>query len=421
MLKAFFELRANGIIIQHGTAYVDFCINGDQIMTFNGEDSIIAINETEMHIVVVEPIITEEAKNHVHHFTLLASESSYEGSGCDEFQGMELTYVWAPGDLPLVLPPNVGTPLGVNGFKSFRLQIHYDNPERKDNIIDNSGVRLYYTSKKREFDLGVFQTGDPLIGLFNQPTVTNETASISQHVFDCPSTCTEENLPQEQNQPITVIREHLHMHKTGISMKNDQLRNDTVIRTGAVDYWDFNQQGNFGVIQEPFQILPGDGFRTTCTYSRTHRQDKETVFGLASDNEMCIAFLFYYPRVLINRVFPLVCGMRLRANFMRPCRAQHVEKYISSTDDTYQAIGRTFGAPPSECRKNAVEMLSGLDSITTVAPTTDIPEAPPVSTSTSSSSSSSSPVLFWLNPFPSSHNEITTSITAAAIVLLMLS
>jgi hypothetical protein len=55
---------------------------------------------------------------------------------------------------------------------------------------------------------------------------------------------------------------------------------------GSVDFFDFNQQGNPAVHQDPFQILPGDSFQLKCFYSNA---EPGRVFGLSSQDEMCIS------------------------------------------------------------------------------------------------------------------------------------
>jgi len=45
---------------------------------------------------------------------------------------------------------------------------------------------------------------------------------------------------------------------------------------------------------------PGDGFKTFCHY----RNKDDITFGLSSQEEMGIAFLFYYPRKLYLDTLP---------------------------------------------------------------------------------------------------------------------
>lgn len=68
-----------------------------------------------------------------------------------------------------------------------------------------------------------------------------------------------------------------------------------------IGYWlqdnnyDFNYQQSRFLTQE-VKILPGDSLITECTYSTTNRT-KPTLGGYATTEEMCLAFIFYYPKI----------------------------------------------------------------------------------------------------------------------------
>ena len=79
-------------------------------------------------------------------------------------------------------------------------------------------------------------------------------------------------------EPVTVFGEFLHMHTTGARMTNELIRDKEVVKIVAVDSWDFDQNGNNAIQQEPFQLLPGDGFCMTCYYSAL----QDTGFGKSS-------------------------------------------------------------------------------------------------------------------------------------------
>jgi Copper type II ascorbate-dependent monooxygenase, C-terminal domain len=201
----------------------------------------------------------------------------------------KLAYAWGPGELPLLLPSSVGSPLGGSDVQSFQIKIHCNNPNRDAGVLDSGGVRFYYTSRKRQYDLGVFQAGDPFVVLNGQSVgVAGTNNAMAQHTFTCPSSCSSNVL----SRPVTALREHLHMPKSGVSMANVQIRNGQELRRGTVQYWDFDQQGGFGVVQSPFTIQPGDSFRTVCNYNPQNGER----FGLGSGDEMFHAFIAYYPR-----------------------------------------------------------------------------------------------------------------------------
>lgn len=158
-------------------------------------------------------------------------------------------------------------------------EIHYDNPQGIENVLDSSGVRFYYKTTPRQYEMGMLELADPRVTLGGESVG----AGLTQHVFDCPSSCMQAAL----SGPITILREALHMHRVGASMKNELIRDGEVVHTGQIDFWDFDSQGNPPVVQEPFQVLPGDAWRTTCNY----RTSASTRFGTASDQEMCMSFI----------------------------------------------------------------------------------------------------------------------------------
>ena len=69
------------------------------------------------------------------------------------------------------------------------------------------------------------------------------------------------------------------------------------------------------------------------------------VFGLFNSEEMCVAFLFYYPRQIIviqGHEFPFSCGFD---NIFPFCAATYTTADLSDLSQ----IGRTFGIAPATC------------------------------------------------------------------------
>jgi Copper type II ascorbate-dependent monooxygenase, C-terminal domain/Copper type II ascorbate-dependent monooxygenase, N-terminal domain len=244
-------------------------------------------------------------------------------------------FVWAPGDLPFELPLNMGFPLGPAdfGYQSFSLEIHYDNPESIENVVDNSGVRVYYVNTMRPIQAGMLEVGDPDVLLADQPVG----GGITEDAFECGSGCSALALPSTG---VTVMRSYFHMHKTGIQASNEIIRNGTVVNTASVEFFDFAQQGNQPVQAEPFTILPGDAFRVRCRYRNTPN-DTSVIFGLESSNEMCVAFFLYYPRQTIEEFqFPWYCAYQ----FVDPCSTEHSSRELEDTEE----LGRSFGSPMTQ-------------------------------------------------------------------------
>jgi DOMON domain/Copper type II ascorbate-dependent monooxygenase, N-terminal domain/Copper type II ascorbate-dependent monooxygenase, C-terminal domain len=334
-----FTVSAKDFIIPSdvATTYQWFCFSREDLQALG-----VPMDE-DLHTIGIEPVVAASSKKYVHHFILYGAQLSWNKTlGCspDTFPGIETAYSWAPGDLPLNLPSNVGGPLGSKGFQSFALEIHYNNADLDANVSDSSGVRAFYTSIKREFDLGIFQTGDPFVTLESQ--IVSSDGGYAQHSFGCGGQC----LGTYLNESVTVIREYLHMHMTGVSMVNYQIRNDQVIHQGRVDFWDFAQQGGFEVVQAPFQIYPGDSFRTVCNYNAANTVQ----WGLASQEEMCIAFLYYYPRKLIDDSLPLMCGLGV-GDFLPGCNATYS---VTQDFNSAKQLERVFGGVPATCPNNGV-------------------------------------------------------------------
>jgi hypothetical protein len=183
---------------------------------------------------------------------------------------------------------------------------------------------------------------DPTLGLYGEPVGDG----ISSHHFECPGSCTGAYLSKDE--PVTVFREYLHMHVTGTRITNEHIRNGTVIRTASTEVWDFNQNGNVPVKQDPYEVHAGDSFRTSCFY----RDTQNTIFGLSSREEMCMGFLYYYPRKSIkvevpqgSFVLPMMCGLGMDW-FDNACMANYTPGGLLESDDD---LHRVFGKQNTEC------------------------------------------------------------------------
>lgn len=121
------------------------------------------------------------------------SYGTYEGMEYPSFcvPGRADIFVWTPGAADYALPEDVGFRFGnaSGGYTSVAVQTHYNNPDGDAGIVDNSGVRVYYTEELRSMDMGVIVVGDPDVSLKDQPVSEGN----SFWSFECPSSCTEDN------------------------------------------------------------------------------------------------------------------------------------------------------------------------------------------------------------------------------------
>jgi len=265
----YFEMQEDNYVIPaNETTYLDFCKTFDELdIDQSGGISMIG----------AIPVITEETRRFIHHFTV------YIAPSCGPFEfPKSMIYVWAPGDSGFALPSNVGFPMFHNtNAQAINVQIHYNNPSEEAGMLDSSGVRFYYVNEERDEMAAILELGDPLLLLASDPI----NSGLTKYQFTCPGECS----ANVGGGSVTVLNEFLHMHQSGVRMTNEVVRGEEVVHTSSVDVYDFDQQGGFRVPQESFELRPGDGFRTTCYY---RDGDK---FGLDSDEEMCIAFIMYYP------------------------------------------------------------------------------------------------------------------------------
>ncbi|CAN0057481.1 unnamed protein product [Scytosiphon promiscuus] len=224
-------------------------------------------------------------------------ESTTIPSFCDDFNFADI-FAWAPGAAGMELPDDVGFLLGNSsgGFSSLWLQTHYDNPNGDTGMVDSSGVRVYYTEELRSMNMGVMELGDPFVNLDGLSLPDGK----SGFSFNCPSSCTEEHFEADE---VKLFYHFLHMHENGQTMRTRQYRNDSngnevLVHTAEVEYYSFLQAGGFSVaVNESGAIQRGDRFETECFYDTALSSigSGNVTFGLGSEQEMCIDFVYYYP------------------------------------------------------------------------------------------------------------------------------
>lgn len=276
------DLLNDNHTIPHGTEYFDKCFTASEYDFWSENRSIIA----------VQAVLSSETARFVHHFTVQA----YNDERCDGGDSMgTLIYVYGPGGDPLVPPADVGMTIGPSGIKSIRLQTHFTNTENRDNMVDDSGIRIYYTGENqlRTHELAVLQLGDPNVAL-EGTTLPLGWSNIS---FDCVS-----NVTASFHEPITVLYHAQHMHGNGQMMSTSVIHNGNQTQFIKTDFFSFEFQG---IVQTNYTVYPGDKFRTKCWY---HTANDNAQFGLTTLDEMCIDFVLYYPRQPTLDMFGGVCG-----------------------------------------------------------------------------------------------------------------
>uniref|UniRef100_A0A8C0AHG0 DOMON domain-containing protein n=1 Tax=Bos mutus grunniens TaxID=30521 RepID=A0A8C0AHG0_BOSMU len=242
------------------------------------------------HVIKVEPVIQKGHESLVHHILLYQCSSNFsdsvldDGHECyhpnmpDAFLTCEtVIFAWAIGGEGFSYPPHVGLSLGTPLDPHYvLLEVHYDNPTYKEGLIDNSGLRLFYTADIRKYDAGVIEAG-LWVSLFHTIPPGLPDFRSEGH---CTLECLEEALEAEKPSGIHVFAVLLHAHLAGRGIRLRHFRKGEEMRLLAYDDdFDFNFQ-EFQYLKEEQTILPG---------------------GLSTRNEMCLSYLLYYPRINLTR------------------------------------------------------------------------------------------------------------------------
>uniref|UniRef100_A0A3P8WZ46 Monooxygenase, DBH-like 1, like n=1 Tax=Cynoglossus semilaevis TaxID=244447 RepID=A0A3P8WZ46_CYNSE len=220
----------------------------------------------KQHIYRIEPVI--EHIDMVHHLLLY---------NCPSF--VNTTY----DNMCYVFMFNAGIPFGDDDRDIyFKLEIHYNNPHLETGRTDSSGLKLYYTDQLRQHDVGVLMTG-----------------IISSHMPYMIPPKAQEFHTYGMGDPIpdlNVFVVLLHTHLAGRKVRVAQYRDGKQIDFLAVDeHYNFEMQRfkNVGKIKT---IKQNDEIAVECTYDTMDRTNV-TKMGLATTDEMCLAFIAYYPAI----------------------------------------------------------------------------------------------------------------------------
>ncbi|XP_076873898.1 DBH-like monooxygenase protein 2 homolog [Brachyhypopomus gauderio] len=202
---------------------------------------------------------------------------------------------WGVGGGAFELPEVAGIPIGGDGGKLlYRLELHYNNQKETSGVIDNSGFRFYYTAQLRQHDAAVLQTGLAVAPGYAIPPKAPGFLSYGL--------CDTTSIPQVLSEPthdLQVFSILLHTHLAGRKMRVGHFRDgeqiDFLIKNEHYDF-EYQQAVNLG---ETKTVKIGDKLLVECTYNTSNRS-RLTWMGLSTTNEMCLAFLYYYPAMNIS-------------------------------------------------------------------------------------------------------------------------
>ncbi|XP_026125787.1 DBH-like monooxygenase protein 2 homolog [Carassius auratus] len=252
----------------------------------------------KQHIYRIEPVI--ENVDLVHHLLLYRCPPTVTEpleaecyTGADE-KCMEVVAVWGVGGGAFEFPEVAGLPIGGNvGNFFYRLELHYNNPHKSAGRVDNSGLRFYYTSELRQHDAAVLMTG-----LAVAPGYAIPPKAKSFHTYGM---CDTANIPKVLETPhdLQVFSVMLHTHLAGRKVRVGHFRGGEQIDILAADEsYDFEYQEvtNLGKTKT---VKLDDKLLVECTYN-TENRDSLTWGGFSTTDEMCLAFIFYYPAMKLS-------------------------------------------------------------------------------------------------------------------------
>ncbi|RVE51429.1 hypothetical protein evm_003984 [Chilo suppressalis] len=195
---------------------------------------------------------------------------------------------WAIGSKGEYLPENVGIPLGEKGGVSYyMLEVHYDNQALHE-VLDSSGIRVYYTPVLRAHDAALLGAGVGVSALHVIPPKQRQYRTVGI----CSPECTENTMPTHGINIVSVL---LHAHGTArkISLKHVRGTQELPVISEENSYDARYQQSR--IVAGGRKFIKGDTLITECTYDSTSR-DKPILGGYSASQEMCLSFVLYYPR-----------------------------------------------------------------------------------------------------------------------------
>ncbi|XP_015783011.1 dopamine beta-hydroxylase-like [Tetranychus urticae] len=273
---------------------------------------------------------------------------------------------WAIGAGPFSYPGEAGLPFGGSNFSLYAmLEVHYNNPNHRSGIKDNSGIRLYYTPNLRTYDVGVLEIG---LTYNDKNSIPPNSSSFILSGY-CVTECTRVGLPSTG---ITVFASQLHTHLTGRKVWTRHFR-------GGVELPILNRDDHYSAhfqeiraLKRRVQVLPGDLLINSCLYDTTSR-DTITLGGFSISNEMCVNYMHYYPRSSLEVCKSSVDDSILARYFdyLSSNEKQNTSSIEKSIADNYRSIEWTpyrtrfldkfYSVSPlsMECRRSDGDLFPG--------------------------------------------------------------
>lgn len=278
-------------------------IPGDRVTTYGwiGWDF---PSDKDYHVVGFEAIAN--SSEFLHHYVLkmCMSESGYNYPGPGVMRDhREKVYRyqrecrpqiwgWALGVSYFMVPKDAGFLMGQSAHagKALELNVHYDNPLKKKGKKDISYLKLYYTTAVRKHNLGVLEIGS------GAPDAVAPIPPQRRNFYNAfGARC-------YLSQDVTIIGHLSHAHLLGRSIVTEKwkLPSSKTLPPELVDS-DYGRDPQFFFDNQHYvswnstkAISNQDYLTISCIFDSRGRTEW-TQGGLATQDEMCINFLVYYP------------------------------------------------------------------------------------------------------------------------------
>lgn len=192
---------------------------------------------------------------------------------------------WAPGMTGRTFEPGYGKPFGTGKYEYVMLETHYNNPEHLEGQTDSASYEFLWTDESVDTEVGTLTLGDLQVeGWFLEP---------GQPLVKHSTVCTPECTDRWPSDGITAVSVFHHMHYRGRNAEVQIIRDGKEIAPLSTLH-DFEYGYQFSKSLNSVKLLPGDRFITTCEYD-TSNDTKPVPGGLPSEDEMCFAWVDYYP------------------------------------------------------------------------------------------------------------------------------
>ncbi|VVC40493.1 Copper type II, ascorbate-dependent monooxygenase-like, C-terminal,DOMON domain,Copper type II [Cinara cedri] len=320
------------------------------------------------HIVGFLPLLNTDTRHLIHHMILYECDGgpntmekyvTLKGAQCygngmpeDWDKCVSPVVTWGMGSDGQFLPDHIGVPITGRDVY-YMLEVHYDNPTLRK-VMDNSGLRVYYTENLRANDAGVMAVGTAVSPIHIVPPKQSayRTASL------CDKDCTNVIFP-EQGIKITSVLLHAHLASRQLRLRH--VRHDQEMSTIVKDnHYDYNYQQARELTNE-VTVYPGDELITECVYNTADRPQL-THGGYSTKQEMCLAFVTYYPRTPLASCFSMTpvpfffetFGIQQFLNY----NMEGVEKIFLKMADTTTKKPPAFSTTPSFDSSKSLDELN---------------------------------------------------------------